>query len=71
VRVEWEIGAASHFGENLECMLRMLRATLLKQEQSDSRRAQLLGGSNRFIKVVVKMVADNNHGLNRLLSRFL
>ena len=71
VRVEWKIGAASHFGENPECTLRGIRATLLKQEQSGSRRAQLLGGSNRVIKVAVKMVADDNHCLNRPLSRFL
>ena len=71
VRVEWKMGAASHFGQNPERMLRRTRATLLKQEQSGSRRAQLLGGSNRVIEVAVKMVANDNHCLNRPLSRFL
>ena len=71
VRVELKIGAASHFGENPERMIRGTRATLLKQEQSGSRRAQLLGGSNRVIKVAVKMVADDNHCLNRPSLRLL
>jgi hypothetical protein len=57
VRVEWEIGAASHLGENPERTLGRTRATLLKQEQSGSRRAQLLGDTNRGIKVAMKMVA--------------
>src|ERR1700730_2499511 len=43
MRVELKIGATSHFGENPERMLGRTRATLLKQEQSGSRRAQLLG----------------------------
>src|SRR3954463_3574540 len=67
--VKWKIPAASHFGENPECAL--LRATLLKQKQSGSRRAQLLGGSNRGIEVAMKMVADDYDCLDRTLSRLL
>jgi hypothetical protein len=71
MRVEWKIGAASRFHENPECALGGIRATLLKQEQSGSRRAQLLGGSNRGIEVAMKMVADDYDGLDRPLSRLL
>ena len=44
---------------------------MLKQDQSGSRRAQLLGGSNRGIEVAVKMVADDYDGLDGSLSRLL
>jgi hypothetical protein len=71
VRVEWKIGAASHFRENPECALRGVQATLLKQEQSCSRRAQLLGGSDRGIEVAVKMVADDYDCLDWPVSRLL
>jgi hypothetical protein len=60
MQVELKIGAASHFGENPERTLRRTRATLLKQKQSGSRCAQLLGFSNRVVKVAVKVVADDD-----------
>jgi hypothetical protein len=71
VRVERDISAASCFSERPECALRGTGMALLEQKHAGPRRVQPLGDCDRAVKITVKTVADNHHGLHRSLPRLL